>query len=52
MLAYIYNGEVNNLYVLTVELAVAADKYQIEHLKLICEKKVLLVISAENCIIY
>lgn len=50
MLAYIYTEEVNNLYVLAVELAVAADKYQIEHLKLICEQKVLSVISVENCI--
>lgn len=31
MLAYIYTGEVNNLYVLSAKLTVAADKYQISN---------------------
>ena len=44
MLAYIYNGEVNKLNDL------AADKYHIDHLKLICEEKLLTQVSAENCI--
>ena len=51
MLAYIYNGEVNKLNDLAAELVVAADKYDIDHLKLICEEKLLTQVSAENCII-
>ena len=50
MLVYIYNGEVNKLNDLAAELVVAADKYDIDHLELICEEKLLTHVSAENCI--
>ena len=50
MLTYIYYGEVNNFDYLADELVIAADKYRIEDLKMICEQKLISQISADNCI--
>lgn len=50
LLSYIYTGEVNKLNHLAGELIFAADKYQIEDLKIICEHKLITMISIQNCI--
>ena len=41
-------GEVNKLNDLAEELMLAAEKYQIEDLKMICEQKLIIMISIEN----
>ena len=48
MLTYIYYGEVNNFDYLADELVIAADKYRIEDLKIICKQKLVALISEEN----
>lgn len=50
MLANIYYGEMNNFDYLAGELVIAADRYRIENLKMICEQKLISLISADNCI--
>ena len=45
MLANIYYGEMNNFDYLAGELVIAADRYRIENLKMICEQKLISLIS-------
>ncbi|CAB0038814.1 unnamed protein product, partial [Trichogramma brassicae] len=54
MLRYVYTGSVHQKPPLECgaycELLAAADKYQIEPLKLVCEEKLRSMLSVENCI--
>lgn len=50
LISYIYTGEINKLDDLVTELVVAANTFKIEDLVLICEQKIISLISTENCI--
>jgi len=50
LLQYIYNCEASNIDTLTKELIAAADQYQIEKLKELCEVKLCQNMTVENCI--
>ncbi|XP_065204069.1 speckle-type POZ protein B-like [Planococcus citri] len=48
MLHYIYTGKANNLKVLAYELFSVADKYDLKHLKTICEQALIRNLSVDN----
>ena len=50
LLKYIYSGEAPNIDDHTEELFAAADQYQLEKLKEICEAKLCLKLDVSNCI--
>jgi len=50
MLKYIYSGDAPNIDSHTKELFAAADQYQLEKLKEMCEEKLCSSIDANNCI--
>lgn len=48
VLRYIYTGQVNNLDQLALSLLVAADKYQLDRLKSMCEESLVESLTVEN----
>lgn len=50
MLRYIYTGKPENLEIMVPELLEAADKYDLEKLKIICETELLKNVSKENVV--
>jgi len=49
LLEFIYIGKVSNLDKFALDLFIAADKYQINSLKDLCEKKLINSLAMENC---
>jgi len=52
MLSFIYTGKTPNLDELAEGLLAAADQYQLEQLKSICEKSLSTRLNVENCLSY
>ena len=50
LLQYIYTGVAPNIDTMAKELFAAADQYQIEKLKELCEEKLMSTIDVDNCI--
>lgn len=50
ILRFIYCGKVNNMETLKLDLFVAADKYMIEGLKILCEEALILDLNIENVV--
>lgn len=50
LLYYIYTGQVKKLNYLAGELVYTADKYDLQDLNMICEQKLISMISVDNCI--
>ena len=48
MLAYIYTGRVSNIGDVAYDLLYAADKYQLDHLKTLCEEQLSKNLKVEN----
>ncbi|XP_044731587.1 speckle-type POZ protein B-like [Chrysoperla carnea] len=48
LLQFIYTGKVENLEIMADELLAAADKYDLQRLKLLCEKELCENLSTEN----
>jgi len=49
LLQFLYTGKVSNFDKFAIDLFIAADKYQIESLKKLCEMKLVKSIGIENC---
>jgi len=49
LLQFLYTGKVSNFDKFAMDLFIAADKYQIESLKKLCETKLVMSIGIENC---
>ena len=52
LLIFIYTGQTPNLEEHTEELLMAAEKYQLDHLKSVCDKKLCNKIEVNNCLNY
>merc|ERR1719348_39746 len=52
MLSFIYTGKTPNLHKLAEGLLAAADQYQLEQLKSVCEKSLNSRLNVENCLSY
>ncbi|XP_008216040.1 speckle-type POZ protein B-like [Nasonia vitripennis] len=50
MIRFIYAGKTNDIDALADDLAVAADKYALDGLKNICEKRMLKILNMDNVI--
>ncbi|XP_051172677.1 speckle-type POZ protein-like [Leptopilina boulardi] len=50
LLRFIYSGSVENLDDMAYELLLAADKYQIPTLKIVCERALMLKVNVENVV--
>jgi len=49
LLQFLYTGKVSNFDKFAMDLFIAADKYQIESLKKLCERELVKSIGIENC---
>ena len=52
MLSFIYCGKTPNLDKLAGDLLEAANRYQVEPLKAICEEKLCKLLDVENCVTF
>lgn len=50
LLRFIYSGKVNQLQVIAMDLLVAADMYQLENLKILCEIELMKQLGVDNAV--